>query len=82
MVSCRTARECTSGFRGCLGPEKAGRGLGIGEPPICCVMLDSAPETACTHATSHITIDEAVSSGSLGCDCIIRSTLMLTPYVC
>ena len=52
IVSCSTALECTSGFRGCLGPEEASRGLGIGEPPNCCVRLDNAPETACY--TQHI----------------------------
>ncbi len=55
IVSCSTALECTSGFRGCLGPEEASRGLGIGEPPICCVMLDNAPETACYTTTPQIT---------------------------
>ena len=47
--------SCTSGFRGCLGPEEASRGLGIGEQPICCVMLDNAPETACYTTTPQIT---------------------------
>ena len=51
IVSCRTARECTSGFRGCRGPEEAGRGLGMGEPPICCVVLAVALEAACNSKT-------------------------------